>query len=168
MKEIAIDVLFWIGFATSLSFFVLLFVVLVYFIYKSVMDYEKAFKFVFNIAFDRSIKNSSREQMDLWLERCDSKWVKYHDRSGILVGKKVKIVNNNIVISMDVDFLCNTIEMGIGEIEITDKMGFAKDIVSQLLAEKDDGTTLVTEFFDNAGFVTVEDGSTSVILKEES
>ena len=80
MKEIAIDVFFWVGVVTSMVFLLWFCVGLAYGTYERLMHYDKVFKFVFNLAFDRSIKRSSREQMDSWLERCDSKWKKFHKK----------------------------------------------------------------------------------------
>lgn len=74
---------------------------------------------------------------------------------------KVELVNDKVEISIGIDVLAFATEYGCevnigGGFTVTDKEGFAKNIVSQLNDEAEDGTTLVHRMFDKAAMEVLE------------
>lgn len=51
--------------------------------------------------------------------------------------------------------------------QIEDKIGFANDVLVELLAEREDGSSLLTDLFDAASQNAIEQGSEYFIDKEE-
>lgn len=51
--------------------------------------------------------------------------------------------------------------------QIEDKVGFANDVLGELLAEREDGSSLLTDLFDAASQNAIENGSEFFIDKEE-
>lgn len=71
----------------------------------------------------------------------------------------VKVTNNKLVISIGLDILIHSVSGEIGDYKITNKNGFVRDIVGELLCEQEDGTTLVHLMFDEAANNAIENGS---------
>lgn len=74
----------------------------------------------------------------------------------------VEIKDNKLVISIGVDLLCHAEGLNLYYYKISNKIGFAKDIVNELLNEEEDGTTLVHRMFDEAANNAIENGSENV------
>lgn len=79
MKDIFIEVIFWVGYAVSFSALIFAFISLTYASFKKVMAWKSIYRLVLNNAIDKSIKDASREQMDAWLNRFDTKWKEVHN-----------------------------------------------------------------------------------------
>ena len=72
---------------------------------------------------------------------------------------EVRIKGGQLFISIGIDTLCFATQFNFEDFKITDREGFAKDILNELEREEEDGTTLVHKMFDQAANSAVEDGS---------
>lgn len=75
---------------------------------------------------------------------------------------KIKIQDGQLIISIGISTLVYAIQNGDkwnGYGKITDEMGFAKDILSELDYEEEDGTNPVHRMLDDAAIRAAEQGS---------
>ena len=81
----------------------------------------------------------------------------------------VDIKNGKLVITMGTKLLCFAVGSVISDYKITNEEAFANDILQELLAEEDDGTTLVHKMLDKAADNAIENGSVNVEeIKEQT
>ena len=74
---------------------------------------------------------------------------------------QVEINNGRLVITIGVDLLCFATEHSpaMNWLNITDNDTFVKEVLNELLAEEEDGTTLVHRMFDAAATQACENGA---------
>ena len=83
-------------------------------------------------------------------------------------GAKAKIIDGQIVISIDIDALPLILSGSIaanavsGMFKVTDAAAFAKEVCSSLNAEREDGTTRVHLMFDSAFNHAIDQGAEGV------
>jgi hypothetical protein len=79
---------------------------------------------------------------------------------------KAEINDGRLVISIGVDTLCHAIEIGrsygLGDITITDKDIFVKELLNELNNESEDGSTIIHRMFDKAASNAIENGALGV------
>ena len=79
---------------------------------------------------------------------------------------KTEIKDGMLVISIGIDTLCHAVSIGrrygIGEISITNKDLFTNELLRELNAESEDGSTLVHHMFDVAASRTIQAGAEGV------
>lgn len=84
---------------------------------------------------------------------------------------KAEIASGLLTVSIGVERLQHTIltgrEYGSGAIEITNRQDFLEGVKTQLLSEKEDGSTLIHNAFDMAIYEMLENGEPGVDLADE-
>ena len=80
---------------------------------------------------------------------------------------EIEVKNGQVIISIGVETLCFATQAEIHDFKITNKEGFVKDLINELNAEEEDGTTLVHRMFDKAADNAIENGSENVLENGE-
>ncbi|MGL4349504.1 MAG: hypothetical protein ACRDC7_00610 [Aeromonas veronii] len=82
----------------------------------------------------------------------------------------VDLDGSKLVITIGIETLLHAIETGrsygLGDIKITDKELFLSEVVGELRAEQEDGSTLIHEAFDRAVSNALENGADGVEYDE--
>lgn len=84
---------------------------------------------------------------------------------------ETKIVDGELVISIGIHALCHQVEHGLtvneeADFKIIDTERFSEEILGELLAEAEDGTTPIHVLFDNACNAAIDNGARGVELVE--
>ena len=72
--EIAIQIMSWVGVLTCTSIFTWLLLWFTLLSYRKVMSYKSVCMTIYNDSINKSLSNTTREQMDAWLLRMGERW----------------------------------------------------------------------------------------------
>ena len=75
---------------------------------------------------------------------------------------EIEIRDGRLVISIGIDLLCSAIQSEIQDFRIVSNDEFVKEVINELEAEEEDGTTLVHKMLDTAANQAIENGSEHV------
>jgi hypothetical protein len=83
----------------------------------------------------------------------------------------IDIVDDKLVISIGISTLAYAIKQGLAndftEMDVTNELGFAQDVIHELEAEDDEGSNRIHKMFDQCAQDAIDNGTDHVRLHDE-